>query len=107
MVQSNGFLHTVFIGCMMLLATGVFLCLIRAITGKRFTDRVVAINMIGTMTVVFICILSVYLEETYLVDVALVYTLLSFLAVVVLCRVVTVHHKGRLLHKEREEQKNG
>jgi multicomponent Na+:H+ antiporter subunit F len=44
------------------------------------------------------------LEETYLVDIALVYTLLSFLAGVILCRIVTFHHKGRLLFLKRKEK---
>ena len=41
-----------------------------------------------TMVVAVISILSVWLGEDYLVDVALVYALLSFLTVVVLSRLV-------------------
>ncbi len=103
MVQSSALLHPIFIGCMILISIGIFLCFIRAVKGPRFTDRVVAINMIGTLAVVFICMLSVFLKESALVDIALVYTLLSFLAVVILCRVVTFHHKGRLLFLKRKE----
>lgn len=89
---------------MLVLAIGMFLAFIRAVKGPRYTDRIVAINMIGTMTTTTICILSAYLGETALVDVSLVYTLLSFLAVVILCRVVTMHHKGRLLYLSRKEK---
>lgn len=92
---------------MTVLAIGMCLAFLRAVKGPRFTDRIVAINMIGTMTTAVICILSDYLGETSLVDVALVYTLLSFLAVVILCHVVTLHHKGRqlyLLRKAKEEK---
>lgn len=91
-------LHTIMEISMLVLAIGIFLAFIRALRGPRFTDRIVAINMIGTMTTAIICILSAYLNETALVDVALVYTLLSFLAVVIVCHVVTLHHKGRELH---------
>lgn len=87
---------------MAVLAIGMCLVFIRAVKGPRFTDRIVAINMIGTMTTAEICILSVFLGETSLLDVALVYTLLSFLAVVILCHVVTLHHKGRQLYLERK-----
>lgn len=90
---------------MVILAVGIILAFIRALRGPRFTDRIVAINMIGTMTTAIICILSVYLDETSLVDVALVYTLLSFLAVVIICHVVTLHHKGRELHLQKEKMK--
>jgi multicomponent Na+:H+ antiporter subunit F len=75
----------------------------RAVKGPRYTDRLVAINMIGTMTTAVICILAVYLNESALIDVSLVYTLLSFLAVVVMCHVVTLHHKGRLLFLSRKD----
>ncbi|WP_313525810.1 monovalent cation/H+ antiporter complex subunit F [Anaerotignum sp.] len=88
-------------------AIGICIVFIRAIRGPRFTDRIMAINMIGTMTTAVICILSIYLNEVWLIDVALVYTLLSFLAVVIICHVVTLHHNGRMLFlskKEKEEK---
>lgn len=80
--------------CMFVL--GICLCLIlyKAIRVKRFTDRIMCINMIGTMTTALICILSVYLHEFSLIDVALVFSLLSFLDVVIICYVVTLHFKG-------------
>ena len=87
------------------LACSMMLVFIRAVKGPRFTDRIVAINMIGTMTTAVICILSIYLHSSSLMDVALVYTLLSFLAVVVMCHVVTLHHKGRLLYLSKLYQK--
>lgn len=93
----------------MLVFLSVCICIsfVRAIIGLRFTDRIVAINLIGTMITAIICILAVYLDIPYLVDVALVYTLLSFLSVAVMCRVVTLHHKGRELSivREKEQEK--
>ena len=62
-------------------------CLIRAIRGPRIADRVIAINMTGTMIVITICVLAFLMGEDYLVDVAMIYTMLSFLAVVVLTKV--------------------
>ncbi|MBM6828317.1 sodium:proton antiporter [Anaerotignum lactatifermentans] len=98
-------LHTILEISMLVLAVGIILAFVRALQGPRFTDRIVAINMIGTMTTAIICILSAYLGETSLVDVALVYTLLSFLAVVIICHVVTLHHKGRELHLKEKQEK--
>ena len=99
-------MHFILEIAMFVLACGMILAFIRAVRGPRFTDRIVAINMIGTMTTVMIGILSAYLGETSLVDVSLVYSLLSFLAVVVMCHVVTLHHKGRLLFLARKENVN-
>ena len=90
------------LGSAILLAILIFFCMIRAIKGPRFTDRVVAGNMISTMIIVILAILSVYLEEPFLVDVAIVYAMLSFITVVVLCRLVIVR---RRVH-EREEQED-
>ena len=101
-------MHFILEATMCVLAVCMILAFTRAVKGPRYTDRIVAINMIGTMTTAVICVLAVYLNETALIDVSLVYTLLSFLAVVVMCHVVTLHHKGRLLHlserKEKEEE---
>ena len=90
------------LGSVILLSVLIFFCMIRAIKGPRFTDRVVAGNMISTM-IIILSILSVYMEEPFLVDVAIVYAMLSFITVVVLCRLVIVR---RRVH-EREEQEDG
>lgn len=92
---------------LLLLIIGIALIFVRAIRGPRFTDRIVAVNYIGTMTTVFICIQGVYLDIAYFIDVALTFALLNFLTVIVICRVVTMHHKGRMLtleHKRESEQ---
>lgn len=100
----SGFLKMVLEFALGVLSLGVCVVFVRAIKGPRFTDRIMAINMIGTMTTAIICILSAYLNEVWLIDVSLVYTLLSFLAVVIICHVVTLHHKGRELFLERKKE---
>ena len=65
----------------------LFLCLLRAILGPRIADRVVGINMIGTIIIMMIAILALMLGEGYLVDIAIIYAMLSFLAVVVLAKI--------------------
>ena len=65
----------------------LFLCLLRAILGPRIADRVVGINMIGTIIILMIAILALMLGEGYLVDIAIIYAMLSFLAVVVLAKI--------------------
>lgn len=84
----------------------ILLTLIRAILGPRFTDRVIAINMINTMVIAMICILSALFGESFLIDVALIYALLSFLSVVVLSRLITLHERKKM-QKERQEKKEG
>ena len=76
-------------------------CLIRAIRGPRIADRVIAVNMIGTLIVIIICILSFMMNEGYLVDIAMIYTMLSFLAVVLLTKVYMGIYREK--RRQREE----
>ncbi len=87
---------------LVILAVMFILCLIRAIIGPRLADRLVAVNMIGTMVMVSISILAVLMEESYLADICLIYAMISFLAIVVLTKVYTgVYMKEKdLLSKE-------
>ena len=78
-----------------LLAVMVFICLIRAIKGPRVADRIVAINMMGT-----IAILSVKMNEGYLVDICIIYAMISFLAVTLLTKVYMGVYAERQKKKE-------
>ena len=71
---------------MTFLSVSILFCLVRGILGPRFTDRVVSVNLIGSKTIIMIVILSFLLEESGLVDIAMVYALISFVAVVVLSK---------------------
>ena len=81
-------------------------CLIRCILGPRISDRVLAINQIGTLTVIMGARTVLLLGEGYLADIALVYAMLSFLAVILLSKVYTGIYQERkheeALHKEKE-----
>ncbi len=61
---------------------GAILC--AAAVKKTVTDRILCINMLGTMVIASLAILSRQLEEAYLLDVALIYTMISFIAVLML-----------------------
>ncbi len=76
-------------GAVIVLAVLIIVSLIRSVRGPRIADRIIAVNMIGTMVILILAVLSVYLEESYLVDVCLIYAMISFLGVVVLCKVYT------------------
>ncbi len=77
------------IAAMILLGILIIISIIRSVLGPGISDRIIAVNMIGTIIIMLIAILSLYLGESYLVDVCLIYALISFLGVVVLCKVYT------------------
>lgn len=88
------------------LALMLILCLIRAIVGPRIADRVVSVNMMGTMVMVIISILAVIMEEGWLVDICLIYAMISFLAVVVLTKVYTGVYLEAKEKKVKGEKQN-
>ena len=51
----------------------------RAVVGPTMQDRVIAVNAIGTNTVVILALIAVIAGEQMFLDVALVYALLNFL----------------------------
>ena len=90
-----------FIVCLIALAVIALVCLVRAILGPKFTDRIMAVNMIGTKTLLMVCVLAVLLQESYLVDVAM----LSFLAVVVLSKLVITRYRVKKNEQKKIESK--
>lgn len=84
LTQAYDVLFTVIL---IMLALLVVVCLIRAIIGPTIADRVVAVNMTGTMVIVMIAVLTLMLGEGYLADICIIYALISFLAVIVLTKV--------------------
>ena len=70
-------------------------CLVRCILGPRISDRVMAINVTGTITVIMVALTVLLLGEGYLADIALIYAMLSFLAVILLSKVYTGIYQER------------
>ena len=96
-----------FYGVLSILALMQIFCLIRAVIGPRIADRLVAVNMITTMVIVMIGVLAVLKDESYLVDICLIYALISFLAVVVLSRIYTgVYRENKDKENAKEEKQN-
>lgn len=95
--------HIFLIVCLVALAVIALVCLARAIMGPRFTDRIMAGNMIGTKTLLMVCILAILLGEGYIADIALIYALLSFLAVVVLSKLVVTNHRVKKSQQDKEQ----
>lgn len=95
---------------LVILAIMLIACLIRAIIGPRIADRLVAVNMLTTMVISIVAILAIIMEEGYLVDICLIYAMISFLAVVVLTKVYTgvyLEAKDKQEKKEKGDNADG
>lgn len=62
------------------------LALARAVVGRRLYDRILAINMFGTKTVLFIAIVGFFTGRPDFLDIALVYALINFVSTVAVLR---------------------
>lgn len=94
-----------YVGCLVVLGVLTALCLVRAIRGPKLADRIMAVNMIGTMTIAMIALLAVLLDEPALLDVALIYAVISFVAVIVLAKIyIGIYREKRHLFARQREQ---
>jgi len=93
-----------FLSALIALSLGMILALIRVIRGPRIADRIMGVNMIGTMAICALAILSRVEGHGYLLDVALIYCMISFLAVVVLSKVFINVFENRRQGRKGDEQ---
>jgi len=100
------FVSTFLTVVLIILAIMVLICLIKCVMGPRVADRIVCINMIGTLVIFMIAILTIVLGEGYLADICVIYAMISFLAVVVLCKVYLGVYLERKAKEKKEESEN-
>jgi len=62
------------------------LALTRAAAGPTIFDRIMALNMFGTKTVLLIAVIGFLTERPDFLDIALVYALMNFIGVIAVLR---------------------
>jgi len=76
------------------LATMV-LTIYRAIKGPTVYDRILAVNVFGTLTVVLISVHGFLAGRPEFLDLALVYALINFIGTIAVSKYVEYSHMGR------------
>lgn len=64
--------------------------LVRAFRGPTLYDRVLASNMIGTLTVLMVAVLGFMSGRPEFLDIALVYVLISFVSTIAVLKVIAL-----------------
>ena len=64
----------------------IFLALLRAGWGPTVFDRILALNMLGTKTVLLILIVGFLTERPEFIDLSLLYALMNFIGMVAVLR---------------------
>ena len=78
-----------FIAASLAILVTMGLALARALAGPTTYDRIAAVNIFGTKTVLLIAVLAFLSGSHDLLDIALVYALINFIGVVAALKLVT------------------
>jgi multicomponent Na+:H+ antiporter subunit F len=70
------------------------LAFLRARLGPTVFDRILALNMFGTKTVLLICLTGIWTERTDFLDLALLFSLMNFIGMVAVLRFTSVGNFG-------------
>ncbi len=71
-----------------ILLVAMFLTLIRFLKGPTLSDRVIAFDVMSIMSVSLLVILSLYFEQSFYLDIALVFGLIGFLGATIFGRYI-------------------
>ncbi|MHC4843270.1 MAG: monovalent cation/H+ antiporter complex subunit F [Planctomycetota bacterium] len=74
------------------LAACCFMCLYRIGRGPSAPDRTVAIDILGIVVVGFCAIIGIVTERSYFLDVAIAWSLLSFIGTIALAKFLEGRH---------------
>jgi len=71
-----------FLAAAIAIMVAMMLAIVRAFIGPTIYDRILALNMFGTKTVLFIAVLGYLMGRPEFLDIALVYALINFITVI-------------------------
>jgi multicomponent Na+:H+ antiporter subunit F len=77
-----------FVVAMVAIVATMFLALARAVLGPSVFDRLMAVNMFGTKTVLLIAVSGFLVGRPEWLDLALLYPLVNFVGIIAVCRFV-------------------
>ena len=78
----------------------MIMAIIRAIMGPTLYDRILAVNMFGTKTVLLISLLGFVMGRPEFLDIAIVYALINFISVI-----GVLHYSDASIFKRNDQQK--
>ncbi|APX98470.1 MULTISPECIES: cation:proton antiporter [Natronorubrum] len=95
MIPSGVTIEDIFLAAAALFIVLAIMMFYRAVAGPTTQDRLLAVNVLGTNTVVILALLAAGLDEPWFLDVALIYALLNFLMAIAISK-FTVERGGVL-----------
>lgn len=89
-----------------LVLVAMALALVRALRGPTVYDRILAVNVFGTATVIMISTVGFMIRASDFVDIALVYALISFTATLAVLR-FTEYQRAMAERENQEPTREG
>lgn len=78
--------------CLLLAMAGALCC---ALLRERIQDRILAVNVFGTLTVLFICVYGFLTGRPDFLDIALVYAMINFITIVAVLKFLAFQGAAR------------
>lgn len=79
---------------LMLVTVSIVMAFVRVLRGPSLPDRVMALDMIGLMSVSVIALTAIVSDESVLIDAAIALALISFLGTLAFARFIEVRERG-------------
>lgn len=80
----------------------MLIILYRAIQGPSIYDRILAVNVFGTMTVLFIAVFGFLTDRPEFLDIAMVYALINFISTIAVLKFFEYGDMGRASNEETD-----
>jgi len=84
-------LNTLLIATAIVIIVNAFICLYRVVRGPTIQDRVLAINIVGSKTLIILVLMSAILQSSIYLDVAILLVLLNFILIIAISRYLETH----------------
>ncbi len=96
-----------FAAAMIALLVSVAMALTRALLGPTVYDRVLAVNTVGTKTVLMIAVLGFLTDRPEFTDIALVYALINFIGTLAVLKFFRFSHLGHPTSESANDKTHG
>jgi multicomponent Na+:H+ antiporter subunit F len=83
-----------FVAAAIAIVVAMMLALIRAILGPSIYDRILAVNLFGTKTLLLIAVMGFLTDRPEFLDIAIVYALINFIATIAVMKFFKFAHLG-------------
>ena len=90
-------MESFYVATFIVILVGVLLLLKRVIAGPTLLDRILAVNVIGTKTIVLVALVGFFFgRPSFYIDIALAYALINFIATIAVLRYLEARARSRI-----------